>query len=208
MRTTDYQPTLKESLFDFNLGYIFTIILALMFLTIGAFTVYGSGQQLEGNATQFSNALLKVFTGNLGQWAYPIISVAAFGTIYGTLVTVLDAFPRSFVRSLRVFKFQDLVNNKEQQHFLNRGYKICLVIIGIGGFLLFYLSAASMIKVLEVATIISFLVAPIIAVMNLRAIQSEIIPSSHRAPKWMLVLSYIGLLAMAGFAIYYIVDFF
>lgn len=51
MRSSEYNPTLKESLFDFNLGYLFTVILALMFLTIGAFTVYGSGQLLQGNAT-------------------------------------------------------------------------------------------------------------------------------------------------------------
>ena len=100
IRTTKYHPTLKETLFDFNLGYIFTIVLALMFLIIGSFTVYGSGQLLEGNSTQFSNKLLNVFTANLGEWSYLIIAVAAFGTIYGTLITAWDAFARSF--SLRL----------------------------------------------------------------------------------------------------------
>jgi len=208
MRTEDYHPTLKETLFDFNFGYIFTMLLALMFLTIGAFTVYGSGQLLEGNATQFSNKLLNVFTGNLGQWAYPVIAVAAFGTIYGTLVTVLDAFPRSFVGSLRVFKYKEVLNNAEQQAFLTKAYRICLVAVGIGGFLIFYLSAASMIKVLEAATILSFLVAPVIGFFNLRAIQSSAVPASHRPPKWILGLAYLGLLAMVGFAGYYLVGLF
>ncbi|MEO0338155.1 MAG: Nramp family divalent metal transporter, partial [Bacteroidota bacterium] len=96
--TEDYEPTLQQVRFDFNLGYMFTTILALMFLVIGAFTVYGSGQLLEGNATQFSNKLLHVFTSNLGQWSYPVLAIAAFGTIYGTLIAVMDAFPRTFVR--------------------------------------------------------------------------------------------------------------
>ncbi len=206
IRIENYHPTLKESLFDFNLGYVFTTILGLMFMTIGAFTVYGSGQLLEGNATQFSNKLLQVFTSNLGAWAYPILAVAAFGTIYGTLVTVLDAFPRCFVRGLRVLKFEECENNPEQQDFLNKSYKFCLVIVGIGGFLLFYLSAASMIEVLEFATIVTFMVSPIIGILNLRAIQSEAVPESHRPKKWMFGLAYLGLAAMLGFAGYYLMS--
>jgi len=53
---------------------------------------------LEGNSTQFTNKLLGIFTTNLGDWSYWIIAIAALGTIYGTLITVLDAFTRSFVR--------------------------------------------------------------------------------------------------------------
>lgn len=203
-RTENYQPTLRESLFDFNLGYVFTTVLALMFMAIGALTVFGSGQLLEGNATQFSNKLLNVFIQNLGSWSYPVIAVAAFGTIYGTLVTVLDAFSRSFVRSLRVLKFTTVEHNDEQQNFLTRSYRISLIVIGLGGFLLFFLSAASMIKLLEAATVLSFLVAPVIGFMNLRAIQSASVPATHRPGKAMIVLAYLGLAAMALFAAYYL----
>lgn len=203
-RTEKYQPTLKENLFDFNLGYLFTTILALLFMTIGAFTVYGSGHLLEGNATQFSNKLLAVFTANLGQWIYPVLALAAFGTIYGTLITIMDAFPRCFIRGLRVLRYKHFEDNTAQQAFLDRGYRIGLVTVALGGFLLFYFSAASMIKILEWATVISFITAPIIAFINLRAIQSEAIPASHRPPTWMIILAYLGLLAMLGFAAYYV----
>lgn len=204
MRTTNYHPRLKESLFDFNLGYIFTIVLALMFLTIGAFTVYGSGQILDGNATQFTNKLLAVFTSNLGEWSYYVIAIAAFGTIYGTLITIMDAFPRCFVRGVRVLKYQSVENNDIQNKFLNDTYKVCLVVVGIGGFSLFYFSAASMVKLIDVVTILSFILAPIIGFLNLRAIQSEAIPETHRPSRLMLVLAYVGMTTMVGFAIYYL----
>lgn len=206
VRATGYKPTLKESLFDFNLGYVFTIVLALMFLTIGAFSVYGSGQLLDGNSTQFSNKLLKVFTTNLGSWSYLIIALAAFGTIYGTLIAVWDAFTRSFVRGLRIFKFGRIDNNEQQQAFLNRNYKIFLLLIGLGAYMLFYFSAASMIKILEGATIIAFLTAPVIAILNLRAIQSKAVPASHRPAKALIRLAYAGLLAMVLFSVYYLAD--
>lgn len=204
-RTTNYKPTLKESLFDFNLGYGFTLALALMFMTIGAYTVYGTGNILDGNATQFSNKLLHVFTQNLGDWSYYVIAFAAFGTIYGTLITVLDAFPRCFVRGWRVLKYDTPERNEEQVSFLENAYKWTVIIVGIGGFLLFYLSAASMIHLLEIVTIISFLLSPIIAFLNLRAIQSSTIPASHRLSSFKIGLAYIGLFALIAFSIYYLV---
>lgn len=205
-KTTNYQPTLKESLFDFNLGYGFTLVLALLFMTIGAYTVYGTGSVLDGNATQFSNKLLNVFTQNLGDWSYYIIAIAAFGTIYGTLITVLDAFPRCFVRGIRVLKFETLEKNAEQVSFLENAYKITLIIVGIGGFALFYFSAASMIQLLGYVTIISFLLSPIIAFLNLRAIQSASVPESYRPSAFMMGLAYLGLFALVAFSIYYLID--
>ena len=204
IKTSKYHPTLKESLFDFNLGYGFTVILALMFLTIGAFTVYGSGQILDGNSTQFSNKLLKVFTTNLGEWSYLFIAIAAFGTIYGTLITAWDAFARSFARGLRVFKFEKVQDTEEQQRFLRINYNLFLPLIGLGGFILFSQFTGSMIKILEVATIFSFLAAPIVAFLNLRAIQGKDIPSSHHPSKGLLILAYLGLLLMIVFSIYYL----
>lgn len=206
VKVSGYQPSLKEGLFDFNLGYIFTAVLAFMFLTIGAFTVYGTGQQLEGNATQFSNKLLGVFTAHLGQWSYPVIAIAAFGTIYGTLITVWDALARGCARGIRIFKFPNLSDEKKQVQFLSKWYSLFLIIIGTGGFLLFYLFASNMIQILEVATIMSFLTAPIISVLNLRAITSELISESHRPPKWMLILSYVGLVFMVAFSVYFLYD--
>ncbi len=204
--TEQYKASLKENLFDFNLGYLFATALAIMFMTIGAYTVYGSGELLDGNATQFSNKLLGVFTANLGAWAYPVLAIAAFGTIYGTLITIMDAFPRSFVRGLRVLKFEQIEKTTEQQNFLDRYYQILLIVVGIGGFLLFYLSAASMIKILEWATVISFITAPVIGFLNLRAMQGPNIPKTHRPPTWMILLAYGGLVAMLGFAAYYLIN--
>lgn len=206
VKVSGYQPTLREGLFDFNLGYIFTTVLAVMFLTVGAFTVYGTGQQLEGNATVFSTKLLSVFTAHLGQWSYPVIALAAFGTIYGTLITVWDALARGCARGLRIFKFSNFSEEPEQLQFISKWYSLFLVIIGVGSFLLFSLFASNMIQILEVATIMSFLTAPIIAVLNLRAITDKSIGPSHRPPKWMLILAYFGLAFMVLFSIYFLYD--
>lgn len=203
-KSTNYHPTLKESLFDFNLGYVFTMLLALMFMTIGAFTVYGSGIILDGNATQFSNKLLHVFVSSLGGWTYYVFAIAAFGTIYGTLITIMDAFPRCFVGGWRALKFETIKNNEEQLFFLKNKYKYVLIVLGFGGAALFYFSAASMLQLLQFVTILSFLLSPIIAFLNLRAIQSSNVPNSHRPSQWMILLAYIGLIALVAFSVYYV----
>jgi Mn2+/Fe2+ NRAMP family transporter len=206
MKETNYHPKLTESLFDFNLGYVFTLILALMFMTIGAFTVYGTEIVLDGNATQFSNKLLNVFVSNLGDWSYYVIAIAAFGTIYGTLITVVDAFPRCFARGLRVLKFEDCEKTPEQIAFLEQTYKWIVVVVGFGGFALFYFSAASMLQLLQYVTILSFLLSPLIAFINLRAIQSPSVPLSHRPSYLLMGLAYSGLFALVAFSIYYMID--
>lgn len=203
-KATNYNPKLNESLFDFNLGYIFAMILAVMFMTIGAYTVYGTGTILDGNATEFSNKLLSVFISNVGDWSYYIIAIAAVGTIYGTLITVLDAFPRCIVRGVRILRFGEIEKSEQQNKFLGKLYKVILIGLGIGSFCLFYFSAASMLQLLQFVTILSFIYSPFIAYINLRAVQSTSVSESYRPSMLMLFMAYLGLIVLIVFAIYYL----
>ena len=204
MKSENLEPDIKAGLFDFNLGYIFTAVLAIMFLIIGIFTIYGSGQQLDGSSTELSNKLLNVFKTNLGEWLHPVFAVAAFGTIYGTLITVFDAFSRSLSWSLRALKFETIENNPTQNEFLNKYFRIALVLMGVGAFLLFKYSQASMIKMLEIATIISFVSAPAIAYINIKAMNDPDFPDEHRPGKGLMLLGYVGLVVMVLFTVYYL----
>jgi len=204
--TADIKPTKRQVLFDFNLGYWFTVVTAIIFLIIGAYTIYGTGEQLGGGTTEFSKNLLHTISDNLGSWAFPIIAVAAFGTIYGTLITVLDAFSRCVTQGLRALMFDVITDDAEQSSFTKKIFPIVLIIQSIGGFALFYFSTPSMITMLEWATIISFLIAPILGILNLRVILKLQKETDHQVPKYLLYLAYIGLVAMVGFTIYYLMN--
>lgn len=204
--TADIKPTKRQVLFDFNLGYWFTVITAIIFLVIGAYTIYGSGEHLDGGTTEFAKKLLHTISDSLGPWSFPIIAVAAFGTIYGTLITVLDAFSRCVTQGFRALYFDDMTNNVEQKSFTKKIFPIVLITQSIGGFALFYFSKASMITMLEWATIISFLIAPILGVLNLRVILKLRRETEHHVPSYLLYLAYMGLVAMIGFTIYYLLN--
>ncbi|MCB0643801.1 MAG: hypothetical protein KDC44_19270, partial [Phaeodactylibacter sp.] len=200
VRSAGYRPSLAQTMFDFNLGYALTALLAFAFLVIGAFTVYGSGQQLGGNSVQFTNQLLQVFTESLGAWSYPVITIAAFGALYGTLITVWDAYARCWSLSLTELRKQGDTPPSDFQ------YALYLLLIGIGGFLLFKFFSASLLQILEAATITAFITAPVIGYLNLKAILSPAVAPADRPGKGELLLARIGLIFMAGFSIYYLYD--
>lgn len=202
-KTSSYRATVRESLVDFNIGYGFTSALALMFMTIGAFTVYGSGQLLEGNATQFSTRLLQVFTTHLGTWSFSILAIVAFSTMYSTLITALDAFVRSFVQGVDILK-NEQATEKERAVFRNRGYTLLILLACGVAYFLFSQFPGSMIRMLESATVINFLIAPVVATLNYRSIMGKEIPATVRPGKPLKVLAWCGLMAITLFAGYYL----
>ena len=202
-RTTGLRPTLREALFDFNLGYLFTTFLALMFMTIGAFTLYGTGQTLEGNSTQFSQKLVAVFSLHIGGWVRPVLALAAFGTIYGTLLTAWDGFARSFAGGIQIVCSRKNDDGREPSGKL---YSVVLTAIGIGGYLLVLQFPGGMIKILEAATITVFCTAPVLAFLSLRTIGSPSVPYTHRPGRALFWLAYTGLAAMTLFTLYYLGD--
>jgi len=92
-KTTGYRPTLKEAMFDFHLGFTTCLILAILFLSLGAFVMYGTGETFSSSGVVFAKQVVSLYTQSLGQWSYPIILVAAFSTMLSTTLTCLDAFP-------------------------------------------------------------------------------------------------------------------
>jgi Mn2+/Fe2+ NRAMP family transporter len=58
----------------------------------------------------------------------------------------------------------------------------------------------------DFATIVSFLTAPILGYLNLKAITSSEVAVEHRPGKAMLVLSWLGLVVLVGFGVVYVVS--
>jgi Mn2+/Fe2+ NRAMP family transporter len=193
----------KDVLADFRLGYIITSVLAIVFLLIGAFTVYGTGVRLEGNSVEFSKALLDIFVDNLGKNAQLGFGVAAFLTIYGTYIVVVDAFSRAFLKCLNA-----LMKTRTTQTSIvlkkDTAYKITVIAVSIGAYLLFVSFASSMLYMLHLATSMAFVFSPVIAYLNYRSMIYLEENGNYRLPVFLKYLSWIGLLALGSFAIYYI----
>ena len=67
--------TKKDSLFDFNVGYIATVFLGICFVSLGTLVMYNSGISFSSSGSVFAGQLIELYTSNLGDNLYLIISI-------------------------------------------------------------------------------------------------------------------------------------
>ena len=200
MKQLGYAPKLKAILFDFNFGYMVTAILALCFLTLGANIMYGTGIEFSGNSTVFSDQVVTLFTGALGDWAYLIIATAAFSTMFSTTITVVDGFGRAMGETTRLLFFK---NAKPKVT-----YTWMMITVAVISFFFILLLAANLKDLVDLATILSFLIAPVIALINYKVITSKQITEEFRPGKKLMVLAKSGIVFLTAFAIVYVIVYF
>lgn len=195
IKQTNYHPKLKETLFDFNLGYLASAILAVCFLTLGAMILYGSGTELPNSAPAFANQLITMFTSAIGDWSYYIILVAAFSAMFSTTITVIDGYCRATARSIKLF---------QQRTDDSRGiYIATAIVLAVGTFMIISQYLNNLKSLVDFATALSFIIAPLAGWLNYMMIYSEDIPASHQPKPWLKVLAISGLIFLSGFTLVY-----
>ena len=186
--------TNKEGLFDFNVGYIATVILGICFVSLGALVMYNSGVSFSDSGSVFAGQLIELYTSNLGDSFYLIISICAFTTMLSTTITCLDASPRTMSRATRLLTKQ--TNKNYYFHWIS--------VLSLGTMLIFYYLLSEMGALVEIATVLSFVTAPFYAILNYKLVISKNMPKSHRPSKSMRILSITGILFLTLFALGYI----
>lgn len=201
MESSGHKPSLKESLFDFNFGYIGTALLAMGFVSLGAFVMYGSGKELSSTGVEFAGQLIDMYTSSLGKWSYWIIAIAALTTMFSTTVTVLDAYPRVMQPTSELL-FPGL---KPKDHKSFKPYTIWMLITILGTLALLVYFGKSMRFMVDLATTISFVAAPVLAILNYKAVTDPNFPIEARPKKWLLIYAWIGMIFLSLFSLFYFI---
>jgi Mn2+/Fe2+ NRAMP family transporter len=196
IKQTGKSPSLKDGLFDFKLGYIGAGVLAICFLLLGALVMFGAGEDFASSGGAFAKQLVNIYTASLGDWSYIIIIICAFTTMFSTTLTVTDAYPRVSRRIIANIKsgYSDESKNN---------YRILIVIISLISLGVLYLAGSRFTFMVDLATTLSFLTAPVLAFINYRLVMSKHFPDEHRPPTWLRILSWSGILFLSGFALVY-----
>ena len=192
-KETKKSISLKEALTDFNIGYIGTAILAAGFLTLGAILMYGSGEEFSSKGTVFAGQLIQLYTSSIGAWAYVVIAIAALATMFSTTLTCLDAYSRVLKPTTELIFPKFLVKNNLLTWFW-------LILVVIGSLILIGVFAKTMTLMVDLATTISFVTAPILAYLNYKAVVSDAMPESGKPPKWLRIYAIIGLIFLSLFS--------
>ncbi|MCF7800863.1 MAG: Nramp family divalent metal transporter [Candidatus Marinimicrobia bacterium] len=199
-KQTGHVPTVREATIDFNIGYLGAALLSLGFLSLGALVMYGTGEQFSAKGVAFAGQLVGLYTKSLGEWSRPIILIAGFTTMFSTVLAVTDAFPRV----LR--KFTELVIPTIKTRVLDdRLYWIFMFFVAGGALILISWLSGSMTLMVDLATTLSFLTAPILAYMNHRVITSPHVPLEAQPPRWLRFLSMTGITFLTGFGLLFLI---
>lgn len=197
MWTVEKRKTAKVSLtdgiFDFNVGYIGTAVLAFIFLALGALIQFDSGQQVKSASAAYIAQFINMYESSFGAWSRLLIAFIAFLCIFGTTITVIDGYSRANNETMRL-----LFGRKEASQ---KALNVWMVFTSIIGIIIVLLFAGDVATLMRFAMIASFLTTPVYAYLNYSLVNNK----EHKLSVWLNWLSIFGLIYLAGFAIFFLV---
>jgi len=203
IKQTGYKPTMKETLFDFNLGYLVSAILSLCFITMGAYLLYGTSETIPNDPAGFANGIVNLYTKTMGSWSYILIAAAAFSIMFGTCIAVFDGYGRAMQRTSELIFFKKKATYTKAK---NKMYTATILLVIIGSFCIIQLVKTTDFGIkglVNIATTLSFIIAPIIAVFNVILVRKNHI-GEHAPPTWIKITSYLGIVFLTAFSIYFL----
>jgi Mn2+/Fe2+ NRAMP family transporter len=198
-KQTKYEPSYKEQLFDFHAGYVGSGVMSLFFLGLGAFVLYGSGMLFSNSSIEFSGQLVSIYSKTFGSWSTPLMAAIALLTMFTTALTVIDGYPRTLEASI-------IQITPSMKKFSTKLYWVWVLFLSLVAVLIIGVFTSSMKTLLDFATIISFLAAPFFAYINFKVVKSKFTPLEHHPPRWLTVLSILGIVFLIGFSVIYIIS--
>jgi len=196
IKQTNYIPTLKQTLFEFNIGYAISSVLAICFLSLGAFIMFGTDNFFSNSSSIFANQVITLYTEAIGNWTYLLISAASFCIMFGTCIGVFDGYARVTNECIQLIKSKN-VNKKTY-------YDIFIWILAFGSIFIIYLLGSKITDLVDLATTISFMIAPFIAFANYRLVLSPYLKESDTPKLWLKILAIFGIVYLLGFGILFI----
>lgn len=192
-KLSGYRASVRETVREFNIGYALSAGLSICFLILGARTMHGSGQEFSNTGVEFAGQLISIFTDTLGEWSYWVIGIAAFSVMFSTVLTVFDGYSRSISHSFEIL-VPKLKNFEWDEVFW-------IVVIGVGSYLVIAEFKNRLTAMVDFATTLSFVIAPVFAGLNYYLLTSRHTPAAHRPGGAIKVISILGLLFLSGFVV-------
>ncbi|MAI28554.1 MAG: iron transporter [Flavobacteriales bacterium] len=183
--------------FDFKVGYLLTLIMGLVFISLGATVLYNSGTNLSSNGSVFAAQLINLYTSSIGENWFYVIAFGAFFTMLSTTIATLDASPRTMSLTCKILNFQ-----------FGRNQNFWLIILTLGTCLIFLFFSTEMGFLIKIATILSFVTAPLYAILNFILVTKKNMPKKYRPKKIIRIWSFLSIIFLLAFSFAYILTLF
>ena len=195
IKQTNFKPTLNQTIFEFNIGYLSSAFLSLCFLTLGAYLMYGTENDFSNSSAIFANQVITLYTQSIGSWSYLIISISGFSIMFGTCIAVLDGYARSAKECFRlIFKGENKIPY----------YTIIIWAIIVGSLIIISLFGSSIKSLVDLATTISFMIAPFVAFANYKLVSTPYVGKENSPQTWLKYLAIGGMIYLIGFGMLFL----
>jgi len=195
IKQTNFKPTLNQTIFEFNIGYLSSAFLSLCFLTLGAYLMYGTENNFSNSSAIFANQVITLYTQSIGSWSYLIISISGFSIMFGTCIAVLDGYARSAKECFRLTFHRE---NKIPY------YSIIIWAIILGSLIIISLFGSSIKSLVDLATTISFMIAPFVAFANYKLVSTPYVGEENSPQTWLKYLAIGGMIYLIGFGMLFL----
>ena len=158
------------------------------------------GEEPSGSGIVFAGQLISMYTDALGSWAYYLIGIAALTTMFSTTLTCLDAYPRTLEKSYLILKDDGRVSSKKT-------YLVILLIAVVGTIITFFIVSEyknAMGIIVKAATVVSFVAAPILAIINYLAMKGDTVPEEHKPTPLIHKWSIFGIVVLSVSSLLYL----
>lgn len=182
------KTTHRQGLVDFNVGFISTSILALLFLALGVFVQYGSGVEIQTQGGAYVGQLINMYTATIGEWSRLLVAFIAFMVMFGTTITCADGYGRVNAESYRLVKGDSEVSGKQILAWTSYS--------AWGGFILITFFTGQLGAMLKFAMISAFVSAPIFGWLNYNLVKNQ-----QNLSASMKLYSISGLIFLGGVAL-------
>jgi len=198
-------PLRREAvLADFNVGYWGAAFFAVCFLIMGAAVMHPAGVEPAAEAAPFAAQLIALYEAALGEWAAPLIAASVISVMLTTTITGLDALPRVLVAITRVLRGEPAGMITTVQLDGTPLYRLYVVLLAGGAIAVVFFLMSSFRTFLDFGTTVAFLIAPVIAILNHRAVFGPAVPAEDRPSQGMWIWSVVGILTFTAFTLTYL----
>ncbi len=194
---TGRKTTLREARFAFLAGYALTAFLALCFCVIGAGVMHSGQIVPETSAPGFARQIVALYSETLGEGAAALAAIAALSVMATTVLAALDIGGRNVAST-----WQHVADAHTEAAF-KLVYRITIpVMITLTAGVL-YLFTSSFTAMLDLATSVVFLGAPLFATLNHIVVTRTAMPEEARPGVAMRALSLLAIVVMTSLAVAY-----
>ncbi|ABK78416.1 Mn2 and Fe2 transporter of the NRAMP family [Cenarchaeum symbiosum A] len=200
IKQTSFRPRMYEALVDFGVGYVAAGVIAVFFIILGAYMFHGIGEGLPDDSASFAGKLVELYTSTIGEWSGVVMSASVFSVMFGTVIAVLDGYTRVLAHTARL-----LIGKRSRSAGLTRPMYTLVVAMLAGGALLVAIQFSdSLSELVDFATSVSFVIAPLVAVLNFRLVTGRYLQKKMQPPAWLKTLAYAGIVFLTGSAVIFL----